>query len=274
MQKQTHIIKPTKGIIGIHLNELWEFRGLLYFLTLRDIKVRYKQTFFGGAWAILQPFLTMVIFTIFFGKIAKISSDGIPYPIFSYAGLLLWTYFSNALSHASTSIIADERLITKVYFPRLILPTSATFVGLIDYIIASSILFGFMIYYQFTPSLAILLLPFILFFTWMLAAGISYFVSAVNVKYRDVRYIIPFFLQILIYITPVIYPFSLAPSRFRWILAINPMAGFIEAHRAIILGYQPINTAILFYSIGITIIIFITGLIYFKSVERFFADII
>lgn len=270
----TKIIKPRRGLIGINLKEIIHFRELLYFLAWRDIKVRYKQTLVGAVWAILQPILTMVVFSIFFGKIAKIPSDGIPYPIFSYAGLLLWTFFANSMTAAAGSVIADERLISKVYFPRIIIPTSATLWGLLDYGIASVILFGMMIYYKIAPSWYILLIPVILFFTWLLANGLGYLLSAINVKYRDVRYAVPFFTQLLIYITPVIYPLSIASGKYKWLLSLNPMSGFIESHRAVILGHQAINFSTLGLAIIITIFIFIIGIAYFKSVERFFADFI
>src|SRR3989339_203761 len=210
MNPQVRIIKPKKGIVGIDFKELINFRELLYFFTWRDLKVRYKQTLIGGTWAILQPLLTMVIFTVFFGQIAKMPSDNIPYPIFSYSGLLLWLYFTNALTSAAGSIIGDERLISKVYFPRLLVPTSATLRCFVDYGLAALILGALMIYYKFLLTPAILLLPVILILTWLLATGLGYLLAALNVKYRVIRYAVPFFVQLLIYVTPVIYPLSLA----------------------------------------------------------------
>jgi len=274
MQKNNSItIKPRKGVLSIDLRELWRYKELLWSLALKEIRVRYKQTLIGGVWAILQPFLTMVVFTIFFGQMIKIPSDNIPYAVFSYSGLLLWTLFSNGLTLASSSTIVNQQLISKIYFPRVIIPTSTTIVGLIDYIIAFLIIFGIMFYYEFTPSAMIFLLPITVFFTWMLITGLGFFFSALNVKYRDVRYVIPFITRTLIFVTPVIYPISIS-GNFKWLLIINPMTGLIEAHRAMILGHQPIDWQLLTISIILTIIIFFTGLIYFKRTERYFADII
>jgi len=273
VEEHITVIKPRKGLIGIDFKELFKYRELLWVLALKEIKVRYKQTAIGGLWAILQPFLTMIVFTIFFGKIVKIPSEGVPYAIFSYSGLLLWTYFANSVSASSNSLIGNTGLISKIYFPRILIPTSATLVGILDYIIAFVIVFGLMFYYKFVPGLYMLLIPVILFFTWMLASGLGFWLSAINVKYRDVRYAVPFFIQLLIFMTPVIYPVSIA-GKYAWVLMLNPMTGFIEAHRAMILGHQAINFGMLGVSIGLTLIVFITGIMYFKSVERYFADII
>ena len=267
------IIKPSKGLLSIDFKELYRYRELFFTLTIKDIKIRYKQTAIGGLWAIIQPLMTMVVFTIFFGNIMKVPSEGVPYAIFSYSGLLLWIYFTNALSASSGSLIANASLVSKVYFPRLIIPLSSTLVGIIDYIIAFFIVFGLMFYYGFVPGIGLLLIPIIVFFTWMLASGIGFWLSAVNVKYRDVQYVIPFFIQLLLFVTPVIYPISIA-GKYTWLLMLNPMSGFIEAHRAMILGNQCINFNMLGISILFTLIIFITGIIYFKSVERYFADVI
>lgn len=266
------IIKPKRGFIPIDFKELWQYKELLITLALRDIKVRYKQTVIGGLWAILQPLLTMVIFTFFFGNILKISSEGFPYAIFSYAGLLLWTYFSSSLSSASDSLVANSSLLSKIYFPRIMLPLYSTLSGLLDYAVASIILFGLMFYYKIAFTLYLPLILVVLFFTWMLASGMGFWLSAFNVKYRDVRHALPFFIQMLIFITPVIYPISVA-GKFKWLLMLNPMTGFIEAHRAIILG-KALNVEMMLVSIVLTIVIFITGAIYFKSVERSFADVI
>ena len=274
--KQTEditIIKPSKGLLSIDFKELYKYRELFFTLAIKDIKIRYKQTVIGGLWAIIQPLTTMIVFTIFFGNIMKVPSEGVPYAIFSYSGLLLWIYFTNALSASSGSLIANASLVSKVYFPRLIIPLSSTLVGIIDYIIAFFIVFGLMFYYDFVPGIGLLFIPIIVFFTWMLASGIGFWLSAVNVKYRDVQYVIPFFVQLLIFVTPVIYPISIA-GKYTWLLMLNPMSGFIEAHRAMILGNQCINFNMIGISILFTLIIFITGIIYFKSVERYFADVI
>ncbi len=269
-----YIIEPKKGWIPVDIKEIFRFRELLYFLAWRDIKLRYKQTALGAGWAIIQPLFTMIIFTLFFGRIAKIPSDGVPYPIFSYSGLILWIYFSNAISFAGTSMVTSSNLISKVYFPRLIIPTSATLFGLIDYLMAFIVMGLLMVYYQFTPGISIILLPVILFMTWMLAAGVGYWLSALDVKYRDIRYIIPFFIQLWLFATPVIYPASMVSGKYGWLLALNPMSGLVEAHRHAILGYMEINSISLGISMALIVLIFLSGMFYFKRVERYFADII
>jgi len=272
---QEIIIKPRKGWIHVNFKELWAYRELLYFLAWRDIKVKYKQTALGVVWAILQPFLTMIIFSILFGKLAKVPSDGIPYPIFVYAGLLPWNYFSSALSSSGNSLVASSNLITKVYFPRLIIPASASLSSLLDFFIASIILIGMMFFYHFTPNaFGIIMIPALVFMTFMVAVGCGLWLSALNVEYRDFQYVIPFLVQIWMFVTPVIYPVTLFPEKYRWILSLNPMAGIIEAFRAVTLGHQPVNWSLLFISSGIGILIFVSGLLYFRRVERSFADVI
>jgi lipopolysaccharide transport system permease protein len=267
------VIKPKKGLSFIDIKELLRYRELLVNLVIRDLKVRYKQSLIGGTWAILQPFLTMVIFSIFFGQVAKIQTQGIPYPIFSYSGLLLWTYFTGALTNASNSMVSNANLLTKIYFPRILIPISATLSGIIDYVIAFGVLVGMMIYYKYYPGFSIILLPIILFLTWLTATGIGFWLSAINVKYRDVRYALPFFIQLLLFMTPVIYPIALA-GRYKILLLMNPMSGIIEAHRVVLLGQNNLNLAALGLSSIVSIIIFISGLYYFKSVEKHFADIV
>jgi len=268
---ETIIIKPQKGLASLNLLEIIKYRELFLSLVLRDIKVRYKQTIVGSLWAIIQPLTAMVLFSFFFGKIAKIPSDGIPYPIFSYAGLLLWTYFSGAVNMASGSVASNAGLITKVYFPRPIIPIAATMVGLIDYAIALIILIGMMIFYKFTPTINIIFLPILLFFTWLLSAGIGFWFSATNVLYRDIKILLGFIMQLWIYATPVIYPLSVA-GNFKWIVVLNPMTGIIESHRSIFLNTPMPDLGILIYSALFAIVVFITGLFYFKSIERRFAD--
>lgn len=273
--KHELIIKYKKGWIPVDFKELWAFRELLYFLAWRDIKVKYKQTALGAAWAILQPFLTMVVFSMLFGKLAKVPSDGIPYPIFVYAGLLPWNYFSSALSSSGNSLVASSNLITKVYFPRLIIPASASLSGLLDFFIAFIILIGMMFFYHFTPSASgILMIPVLIFLTFLVAVGCGLWLSALNVEYRDFQYVIPFLVQIWMFATPVIYPVTLLPQKYQWLLALNPMGGVIEAFRAAALGHQPVNWNLLFISSGIGILIFVSGLLYFRRVERLFADVI
>jgi len=274
MSNNVIVIKPSKGWAAINFKDLWHYRELLYFLTWRDIKVRYKQTLIGAGWAILQPFFTMIVFTIFFGKMAKISSEGIPYPIFSYSGLLLWTYFSTAVTNSGNSLVGSSNLITKVYFPRLIVPLSSSLAGIIDYFIALSILIVMIFYYHITVTPYLLLLPVLLFIAFIAATGLGLWLSAMNVKYRDIRYALPFFIQLLLFVTPVIYPTSIVPEKYRWLLALNPISGVIEAHRTCILAHQSINWQSLSISIVMTLLIFITGAFYFRRVERFFADII
>lgn len=273
MASNTIQISPRKNIAFPDLKEIWNYRELLFTFVMRDLTVRYRQTIIGGLWAIVQPLTTMIIFSFFFGYLAQISGDGVPYPIFSYSGLVLWMYFANALTAASGSVVSAAGLFTKVYFPRLIVPLAASMTGIVDYFIALIILVGLMIFYQITPPLMIVFLPLLVFLTWLLATGIGFWLSAINVKYRDVGFIMPFFIQLMMYVTPVIYPVSIAPN-FKHILAINPMTGIIETHRSLILGIREINYTSLTFSIVITLIIFITGAIYFRSVERKFADIV
>ena len=274
-QNNEIVIRPRKGWIPVNLRELWQFRDLLYFLSWRDIKVKYKQTALGAAWAILQPFLTMVVFSILFGKLAKMPSEGIPYPVFVYAGLLPWNYFSSALSSSGNSLVASSNLITKVYFPRLIIPASASLSALLDFFIASVILIVMMFFYHFTPdALGVVLIPFLIFLTFAVAVGCGLWLSALNVEYRDFQYVIPFLVQIWMFVTPVIYPVTLFPEKYRWILSLNPMGGVIEAFRAATLGHQPINWNSLIISSVIGFMIFFTGMLYFRKVERSFADVI
>ena len=273
-KKKVTIIKPKKTMSWDDLKEIWEYKELLYFFSWRDIKVRYKQTVIGILWAIFQPFMTMVVFTIFFGNFAKMPSDGIPYPIFVYTGLLFWQFFSGALTSTSNCLISNQGIITKVYFPRLLLPISSTITKFVDFSIASVILIGMMIYYQYTPNLiGLLILPLLLLITFMASVGGGLFLASINVKYRDVRYILPFFISMMMFITPVIYPASIA-GKYSWILALNPMTGVIKAARAALLGNAPINWTLLLIS-GVTcLIILVIGFIFFKKTERYFADIV
>ena len=268
------IIEPKKGWIPIDLKEIWNYRELLYFLTKRDIKVRYKQTVLGGLWAIIQPVFTMVVFTLFFGRLAKMPSDGIPYPIFVYAGLLPWTYFANALSASGNSLVGSANLITKVYFPRLIVPASASLAGLLDFFVAMIVLGGMMIYYQFVPGFGILLFPFLVGLTFLCSVGVGLWLSALNVQYRDIRYVIPFLIQIWMFVSPVIYPVSMVKGKYQWLLALNPMGGVIKAYRASLLGDLPIDWFLLGISTIIILVIFVTGLYYFRRMERYFADVV
>ena len=268
------IKKPKKKFSLEDIREIWVFRELLYFFTWRDLKVRYKQTVIGIMWAIFQPFTTMVVFSIFFGKLAKIPSDNIPYPIFVYVGLLIWQFFSSSLSDTSDCLVQNKAIITKVYFPRIILPFSAIFTKFIDFFIASFVLIFLMFYYHFTPRLTgLFILPLLLFISFLAASGGGLVLASINVKYRDVRYVLPFFIQMLLFVTPVIYPASIA-GKYAWLLSLNPMTGVIKAAQAAILGNTPINWTLLFISFVMSLCLFVAGFFYFKKTERYFADIV
>ena len=271
---ETTVIRPRKTFSLKDIKELWQYRELLYFFTWRDLKVRYKQTFIGVAWAIFQPFITMVVFSIFFGGLAKIPSDGVPYPIFVYVGLLFWQFFSSALSDTSMTLISNQSIITKVYFPRLILPVSSVITKLVDFFIATLILISLMFYYGYMPHLSgLLILPLLLLITFMASIGLGLFLASINVKYRDVMYALPFFIQILLFLTPVIYPASIA-GKYSFILALNPMMGVIQSARAALLGTAPINWLLINISLWGTLVLMIFGTYVFKKTERYFADII
>jgi len=271
---ETTVIKPRKTFSLKDVRELWQYKELLYFFSWRDLKVRYKQTSIGIAWAIFQPFITMVIFSIFFGSLAKVPSDGVPYPIFVYVGLLFWQFFSTALSDTSNTLISNQSIITKVYFPRLILPISSVMTKFVDFLIATLILIGLMFYYGYMPHLSgLLILPLLLIITFMASTGLGLFLASINVKYRDVRYALPFFVQIMLFLTPVIYAASIA-GKYSYLLALNPMTGVIQSARAAILGATPINWLLIIISLVVTFILMIFGIYIFKKTERYFADII
>ncbi|MCX6779877.1 MAG: ABC transporter permease [Candidatus Magasanikbacteria bacterium] len=269
------IIKPKNKWWEFDWQEVWLFRDLFYFLTWRDIKVKYKQTAVGALWALFQPLASMLVFTIFFGKFAGIPSDGVPYPIFVYSGLLFWNLFSSSLADVSSSFVGNERIITKIYFPRIILPISSIFTNLVDFLIASGVLVGMLFYYGYTPSWwCIIIVPLLVIMTILSTLGIGLFLGSLNVKYRDVRYVIPFFMQLLIFITPVIYPISIISEKFRWILGLNPMTGVISLARIGILGIGNVDWLLLTVSCTSMVIYVLIGYLYFRSVERYFADVI
>lgn len=268
------VIRPKYGLLDLNWQELKEYRELLFFLALREIKIRYKQTIMGASWALLQPFFTMIVFTLIFGRLAQMPSDGIPYPLFSYSGLLLWTYFSNALSQSSNSLVDNAPLLSKVYMPRIFIPTAPCLSGLLDYGIAMSILAIMMVYYRFVPGISILLLPFIILLTFMLASGVGYWLSSICVKYRDVKFILPFFIQLLLFVSPVIYPANIVGESLEWLLYLNPLTGLISAHRACLLGHVPVDFIGLGISAILTIVIFVSGILYLKRTEKYFADLI
>jgi lipopolysaccharide transport system permease protein len=268
------IIEPRRGWVPVDFRELWKFRELLYFLAWRDVKVRYKQTAIGVIWAVLQPLLTMVVFTVLFGRFAKMPSDGAPYPIFVYIGLLPWQYFAAVLGQSTGSVVSGSQMITKIYFPRLIMPASTAVAALLDLAIASIILGFMMVYYGVSPSAGTLLVPVLVLLTMMNAVGFGMWFSALNVRYRDIQYAIPFVIQIWMFLTPVIYPMSLLGERYGWILALNPMGGVIEAFRPAVLGHMPIPWVSLAISAAVGLAVFSGGMFYFRRVERYFADVI
>lgn len=258
---------------AVDLKSLWDYRELLYFLTWRDVKVRYKQTALGVVWAVIQPLFTMIIFSIFFGKLAGLPSDGIPYPLFVYAAVLPWTFFSNALTNSGNSLVGSANLITKVYFPRMIIPAAAVAAGLIDLMVAFGILIALMIYYGVGMTWGLLMAPALVVMTALLAVAVGMWTSALNVKYRDVRYALPFAIQLAMFVTPIIYPVSIVPERWRWALNINPLAGIIEGYRAAFFG-RPFDWGALAISAAITFTLLFYSAHYFKRVERTFADVV
>lgn len=267
-------IRPSKGWSTLELREVWEFRELLYFLIWRDIKVRYKQTLLGAAWAIVQPFFTMVVFSIFFGYLGRMPSEGVPYPIFTYCGLLPWMFFANALSQASNSLVLEEKVITKVYFPRMIVPMAAVLAGLMDFAIAFVVLVGMMLFYGIVPTIALMTVPLFVLLAAATALAVGLWLSALNVKYRDVRYAIPFVIQFWLFATPIAYPSSLIPEPWRTIYGLNPMAGVVEGFRWALLrtGEGP---GLMLVLSALTVVGLLTGgLYYFRRMEERFADLV
>jgi lipopolysaccharide transport system permease protein len=267
-------IAPPKGWHDLNLTELWHSRELLYFFVWKDVKVRYKQTAIGAAWAILQPLLTMLIFTLFFGRLAKMPSEGLPYPLFYYCALLPWLYFASSLQNATNVIVEQQRVITKVYFPRLVLPLSAVTSPLLDFAIGFSILVLMLIYYRVHPTLALLALPLFLAFAILTALGVGLFLSAMNAMYRDVRYVVPFLVQFWMFLSPVAYASSLVPARWRWLYGLNPMAGIIEGFRWSLTGSGEPPSALLAASSTAVLLVVICGMIYFQKMEGIIADVV
>ena len=272
-EKPIVTIEARKSWVPLNLHGLWERRELLFFLMWRDIKVRYKQTLLGAAWAVIQPLVTMIIFTYFFGKLAKLPTDGVPYPIFFYTGLLLWTFFSNGVNSGANSLIGNSNLITKVYFPRLIIPSAAVAAGLLDFAIASVLLIGLLVYYGFPVTWGYVMLLPLIGLTTLLALGVGIWFSALNVKYRDVRYALPFLIQIWMFVSPIIYPSSLVPDEWRWAIWLNPVTGIIEAFRASLFG-RPIPWEALGYSWGFSLVMLAYAAFAFRRMERNFAELI
>lgn len=268
------VIEPPRGWVGINWAEVWRYRELLYFLTWRDVKVRYKQTVLGAAWAILQPFMQMVVFSIFFGKMAGMAKQtDVPYPIFAFSGLLPWTFFANAVSGSANSLVGSSNLITKVYFPRLVIPLASVGAGLLDFAIATGVLVAMMGYYHTPLSWQLLLVPLFLAGTILAATGVGTLLSALTVAYRDFRYVVPFMVQLWLFVTPVIYPTKIIPPEWRWALALNPMAGLIDGFRAAFLA-RPLDWPHIGISFVVSVLLFFGGAAYFRRVERQFADII
>ena len=274
-QVTTIVIKPTKSILHLDLAELWTYKELFYSFVWRDIKVRYKQTFLGIAWAVFQPLTTMFIFSFFFGKLANIPSGNLPYMVFVYIGLIIWNFFSASLQNASSSMVENEQLIKKIYFPRIIIPLATIATSFVDLAITSLILVPLLFIFNITPNPVILVfLPLLLAIVFLTSAGLGLFLASFNVKYRDVRYILPFFVQILIFLTPVIYPSTIIADRHKWVLALNPLTNVIETVRILIGGHTAIDYLGLARSFTIALVIFLFGVLYLKKTERFFADIL
>ncbi len=270
----TTIIKARKGWMPLNLGELWRFRELLYFLAWRNIKVKYKQTALGVVWAILQPLLAMLVFSFIFGRLAGMPTDGVPYPLFVLIGLLPWNYFAGVLGQSAGSLVVESNLITKIYFPRLLVPASDAISMLLDFFITFLVLGVIFVYYGVTPGTGLALVPLLILITLMNALGFGMWFSALNVRYRDIQYIIPFLIQIWMFATPVIYPKSLLGGRYGWVLLLNPMGGVIEAFRPALLGHMPIPWVSLLVSTATGLAVFLGGIFYFRRVERHFADVV
>jgi lipopolysaccharide transport system permease protein len=267
-------IEPVRGWANLKLKELWDYRELLYFLIWRDVKVRYKQAALGAAWAILQPLLTMLIFSVIFGRFAKVPSDGIPYPLFAFVALVPWNFFAASLSQSSNSVVGSANLISKVYFPRLAIPMASVLAGLVDFGVSFLVLLGMMAYYKRIPTVHILWLPLFLLLELCASMGVGFWLSAMNVKYRDVRYVVPFLVQFWMYASPIIYPTSMLPARYRTLYALNPMVGVVDGFRWALLGSQTAPGPVIAVSAAATILFLLGGALYFRRMEAQFADVV
>lgn len=265
-------IRPASGWRALDLRQVWEARELVGFLTWRDISVRYKQTALGAGWAVLQPFLIMVVFSVFFGRLAGIPSDGVPYPIFAFCALLPWQFFAYSLNQGGTSLVKNQALVTKAYFPRLALPISAVLAGFVDLFVASFVLGGMMLFYGIAPDLNIFVLPLFVALALVTALGFSLWLSALAVEFRDVQYTVPFLVQFGLFVTPIAFPLSIVPESWRWLLGLNPMAGVVEGFRWSILGVEGPPLALMLLSFGVALVVLVGGLFYFRRVEDSFAD--
>ena len=274
VRQPTIVIQPRKVFLHLDLQAVWQSRELLYFLIWRDVKIRYKQTVLGTAWVIIQPLMIMVIFTVIFGQFARIPSDGLPYSIFTYTALLPWQYFSQAISRSSDSLVSSAHLITKIYFPRLIIPISAILAPLVDFVIAFVVLLGMMAWFGIPPYWNAFFLPLFLLLALITALAMSLFLSALNVKYRDVRYTVPFLIQVWMYASPVVYPVSIMPAQWRLLYSLNPLVGVIESFRWALLGKGSPDFSIMVVSGTVVVVLLLGGIIYFREMERTFADVI
>jgi lipopolysaccharide transport system permease protein len=267
-------IAPSKGWVSLRLKDLWEYRELLYFLTWRDIKVRYKQTALGASWAIIQPFFTMVVFSLFFGKLAKIPSDGVPYPIFSYTALVPWTFFANGLGQSANSLVGSAQLIKKVYFPRLTIPISTVLGGVVDFALAFLVLLGMMLFYHLKPTWHVVYLPLFLLLALVTSLGVGLWLSAMNVQFRDIRYVVPFITQFWMFATPIAYSSTLLKGPWRAVYGLNPMVGVVEGFRWALLGTHTAPGPMIAASSAAAVLILVTGAFYFRRMETTFSDVV
>lgn len=273
LEREVTRIRPSRGWVALKLREVWAYRELLYFLVWRDVKVRYKQTALGAAWAIIQPFMTMVVFSIFFGRLANIPSDGIPYPIFSFTALVPWTFFSNGLTNASSSLVGSANLLKKVYFPRLVIPIAAVAAGIVDFGLAFAVLLGMMLFYGIVPTWNIVWLPVFLLLALITALGVGLWLAALNVEYRDIRYVVPFLTQFWLFGTPIAYPSSLLAEPWRTVYGLNPMVGVVEGFRWALLGTDTAPGVLAVVSFLAAVVILVSGAFYFRRMEKTFADV-
>jgi lipopolysaccharide transport system permease protein len=274
MDRSELVIEPKGGWTSLKLGELWEYRELLYFLAWRDIKVRYKEAALGASWAILQPLLSMLIFTLFFGRLAKVPSDGIPYPLFSFTALVPWTFFQTAVQQSSNSVVGSSNLISKVYFPRLAIPVATVMAAMVDFAISGLVLLGMLLYYHRAPTIQILFVPLFVLLAFFASLGLGLWLSALNVKYRDIRYVVPFLLQFWMFASPIVYPTSMLPARWRTLYALNPMVGVIDGMRWSLLGTHTAPGPVVAVSALTTLLGALGGALYFRSMENRFADIV
>jgi lipopolysaccharide transport system permease protein len=276
VRRSTHAIRiqPSHGWVSIKFRELWDYRELFFFLVWRDVKVRYKQTALGAAWAIIQPLFTVIIFSLFFGRLAKVPSDGIPYPLFSFAALVPWTFFAYGLNQSSNSLVGSANLITKVYFPRLAVPVSSVVAGVVDFVFALSVLLFMMVHYHVSPTRNVIFLPIFVLLTLTTSLGVGLWLSALNVKFRDVRLVLPFLVQLWMFATPIAYPSSLLHEPWRTVYGLNPMVGVVEGFRWALLGVKTPPNLMVIISAAASLLLLLSGLVYFRRMEKTFADLV